>query len=232
MRDLYGQTPIDISGTSFPRVVDADGKPRERFWYVLEEFIKHSRALLSDGRMFSCISARLVNDRWVCSGKPISTADIAAFVWKMRLFYMESESMSIYSVCRHMETHIANASVQLFFRHMRESWEEHLKADALLIGDYSGAIKTNKQLIDAVLYSGNFHSQEKHKRRYEELLRYMDESLILMSAYNAMHGSYQMTQISRSLSELREDNPVVLLPNHLRHEWDENYPYKVIRSSG
>ncbi len=147
----------------------------------------------------------------------------------MRLFYMKSESMSLYSVCRYMETNVANMKVQSFFRHMRESWEEHLEADAIVIGDYSGSLKTNKQLIDAVLYSGNFHSQERYKKRYEELLRHMDESLILMSAYNAMHGSYQMNQISRSLSELREDNPVILLPNHLRHEWDENCPYQVIR---
>lgn len=117
----------------------------------------------------------------------------------------------------------------LFFKHMRESWDEALDQPADLLDDYPGHIKTNKQLIDAALYGGHFHSQEKYKRRYDDLLTYMDESLILMSVYNAMHSGYQMNQISRALSELREDNLVVLLPDHLRHEWDAHCPYEVVR---
>jgi len=169
--------------------------------------------------MFSLISARCVNNKWVCDGKPISNSDIASFVEKMRLFYMKSESMSIFSVCTYMATHIANVNVRKFFRHMRESWEECLKRDARLYKGYSGPIKSNKQLIDTVLYSGKFHSQEKYKKRYDELLKHMDESLILMNTYNAMHSGYQMNQINRAIEELRESNLVVLLPNHLRHEW-------------
>jgi hypothetical protein len=112
---------------------------------------------------------------------------------------------------------------------MRESWEECLGRGAILYGNYSGPIKTNKQLIDTVLYSGNFHSQEKYKQRYDGLLECMDESLILMHAYNALHSGYQMNQISRAIDELREDSLVILLPDHLRHEWDENCPYAVSR---
>lgn len=221
------QTPIDISGTSFPKFVDDSGKPTERFWYVKEEFINHSHSLLREGRMFSNMSAFPVNNRWVCAGKPVSSSDIASFVWKMRLFYMKSESMSIHSLCTYMERNISNVNVRMFFRHMRESWDECLGRDAILYSGYSGPIKTNKQLIDTVLYSGNFHSQEKYKRRYNELLEYMDESLILMHAYNALHSGYQMNQISRAIGGLREDNLVILLPDHLRYEWDENCPYAV-----
>lgn len=142
---------------------------------------------------------------------------------------MKSESMSIHSLCTYMEKNIGHINVQMFFRHMRESWEECLGHDAVLHGDYFGPIKTKKQLIDVVLYSGNFHSQEKYKRRYDELLEYMDESLILMHTYNALHNGYQMNQINRAISELRKDNLVILLPDHLRHEWDENCPYAVIK---
>lgn len=170
--------------------------------------------------MFSHISARLVNSRWVCEGKPISEPDIASFVKKMRLFYMKDECISIFSFCTYMETHIANVNVRKFFGHMRESWEEYLDQDALLCGHYSGRPISNKQLIDTVLYSiSNFHTQEKYKKRYEKLLEHLDDSLILMGAYNAMHSGYQMNQISRAIEELRADNLVVLLPNHLRHEW-------------
>src|SRR6266705_660025 len=124
-----------------------------------------------------------------------------------------------------MEKNIDDINVRKFFKHMRESWDEYLKRDAMLYGDYSGPIKTNKQLIDTVLYSGNFHSQERHQKRYDELLEYMDSSLMLMSAYNAMHSGYQMNQIGCAVKELLEDNLVVLLPDHLRHEWDEDCPY-------
>lgn len=222
------QTPIDISGASFPKFVDDYGKSTERFWFIKEQFIKHSHSLLKEGQLFSHIGARLVNDRWVCTGKPVSGSDIASFVQKMRLFYMKNESMSIHSVCTYMERNISNAHVRMFFRHMRESWEKILLRDATLWG-YSGTIKTNKQLIDTVLYSENFHVQVNYKKRYDELLVCMDESLILVHAYNAMHSGYQMSQISRAICELREDNLVILLPDHLRHEWDENCPYAVIR---
>jgi hypothetical protein len=115
---------------------------------------------------------------------------------------------------------------------MRDNWKEVMDRDALLMcKNYPGPIKTNKNLIDTLLYSGNFHSQEKYKNRYDELLEYMDESLIFMSTYNALHSGYQMMQISRSLSELREDNLVVLLPNHLQHEWDDNCSYKEYNDS-
>jgi len=223
------QTPADISGTSFPRFTDSGGNPTERFWYVKDEFIRHSHSLLAEGKLFSSIGARLDGARWVCAGKSVASGDIASFVSKMRLFYMKSESMSIHSLCSYMEKNVVNERVQMFFKHMREDWEECLGRPAVLLEGYSGHIRTNKELIDAVLYSGNFHSQEKYKRRYDDLLAYMDESLILMSAYNAMHSGYQMNQISRALSELREDNLIILLPDHLQHEWDNNCPYKVIR---
>lgn len=222
------QTRIDISGTVFPKFVNSNGDP-ERFWFVKEEFLRHSQILLKNGRGFANIGAQLVDGRWICVGKPVSESDIAFFREKMRLFYMERESMSIFSFCTYMERNIANLNVRKFFRHMRENWKEYLERDAMLFGDYLGFIKTNKQLIDAVLYSGNFHSQEKYKKRYDELLENMDESLILMVAYNAMHSGYQMNQISRAIKELREDNLVILLPDHLQHEWDENCPYQVIR---
>lgn len=142
---------------------------------------------------------------------------------------MKNESMSIHSFCTYMERSVANLNVRMFFKHMRESWEEYLARDAIFYSGYSGSIRTNKQLIDATLYSGNFHSQEKYKKRYDELLEFMDESLTLMHTYNAMHSGYQMNQISRAVGELREDNLVILLPDHLRHEWDENCPYAVTK---
>lgn len=224
-----GQTPIDISGASFPRFVDENGKLTERFWFVKEQFVKHSHSLLTEGRMFSTIGARLVNNRWLCTGNAVSGHDVASFVQKMRLFYMKSESMSIHSICTYMERNIGSVNVRMFFTHMRESWEEYLKRDAILYREYTGPIKTNKQLVDTVLYSENFHAQEKYKNRYDELLACMDESLVLMHAYNAMHSGYQMNQISRAIRELREDNLVILLPNYLRREWDENCPYAVTR---
>lgn len=227
MNYFDAQTPIDISGTVFPTIKGEEGKSAERFWYAKDEFIKHSQTLLSDGQMFSKIIAHRVNDRWVCEDKPISSADTALFVGKMRLFYMKSESMSIHSLSNYMEKNIANIKVKLFFRYMRETWEESLRRPPTIIGNYAGTINSNKQLIDTVLYSGNFHSQERYKRRYDELLAYMDESLILKFTYNAMHSGFQMNQISRALSKLSEDSPVVLLPNHLQHVWDENCPYEV-----
>lgn len=216
------QTPIDISGTVFPKVKCSNGYTAERFWYVKEEFEKHSHSLLTEGSIFSNISARQVDERWICDCNPVSELDVASFLREMRLFYMKSECMSIHSFCSYMEIHINNRKVCNFFRHMRLSWEEFLSRKVMLIGDnYSGPIQTNKHLIDVVLYSGNFHSQEKYKKRYDELLRYMDESLIVKLTYNAMHSGYQMTQISRAIMELKEDNLVILLPDHLRHEWDE-----------
>lgn len=223
------QTPIEIWGTLFPRFKNSDGNPTERFWYVKDEFIKNSRSLLAEARIFSSISARRKGARWVAVGKAVESKDIASLIWKMRLFYMKTESMSIYSLCTYMEENVANERVQLFFKHMRESWEKSLGQPATFLDGYSGYTQTNKQLIDTVLYAGHFHSQEKYKRRYDDLLAYMDESLILMSVYNAMHSGYQMNQISRSLSELREDYLVIHLPDHLQHEWDPNCPYEVIR---
>jgi hypothetical protein len=223
-----GQTPIDISGTDFPRFVDGRGDPTERFWYVKDEFIRHSQRLLNEGKMFSCISGKLVGERWECVGTPVSISDVASFMWTLRLFYMKSECMSIYSICTYMENHVTNIFVKKFFQHMRESWEEYLAKDAsLFCKNYPGPIKTNKQLIDAALYSGNFHSQEKYKKRFDQLLEYMDESLIYMNTYNALHSGYQMNQIGRSLEDLREDNLIILLPNHLQHVWDPNCPYNV-----
>jgi len=223
------QTEIDISGSIFPKFRDASGKPTERFWYVKDEFIRHAQSLFEEGKAFSQIEARLEGNRWVCVGKAVASSDVASLVWKLRLFYLKSESMSIHSLCTYLEGNIANENVQRFFKHMRNSWERELGRRVPLLKFYSGSIKTNKQLIDALLYSGNFHSQEKQKKRYDELLEYMDESLILMSAYNAMHNGYQMNQISRALSTLQEDNFVILLPDHLRHEWDKNCPYTVQR---
>ena len=172
----------------------------------------------------------LVGNRWECVGHPITDADVAAFVWTLRLFYMKSECMSIDSVSSYLEHQVKNDQVKKFYKHMRESWESYLNRDAQLdLKGYNGPVKTNKNLINTLLYSGNFHSQEKYKNRYDELLEYMDESLIFMNTYNAMHGSYQMNQISRSLKSLREDNLIILLPNHLRHEWDENSPYMIVK---
>jgi hypothetical protein len=231
MRLNYGQTPIDVSGTVFPKVSPEDGKP-ERFWYVKSEFIRHADRLLKEGKMFTHISGHLVGNRWECAGQSISISDVASFVWSLRLFYMKSECMSIDSVCSYMEENVNNIYVRKFNRHMRDNWKEVMDRDALLMcKNYPGPIKTNKNLIDTLLYSGNFHSQEKYKNRYDELLEYMDESLIFMSTYNALHSGYQMMQISRSLSELREDNLVVLLPNHLQHEWDDNCSYKEYNDS-
>ncbi len=224
------QTTIDISGTVFPMFTDAKGKNAERFWFIKDQFMKHSDNLLKNGKMFSSISARLVNNRWICDSHPVTKSDIAAFVWELRLFYMKKEYVSIHSFCTYMENQVSNNYVTKFFKHMRESWEEYLSRDAMLsTKDYSGPIKTNKNLIGALLYSDNFHTQEKYKKRYDELLIHMDESLILKSTYNAMHCSYQLTQISRAIKVLREDNLVILLPNHLQHEWNENCPYKVIK---
>lgn len=220
------QTSVDITGTTFPPFTDSKGKKSERFWFIKEQFIKHAQNLLNQGKMFSIISAHFVNKRWVCDHQPISKPDVASFVWELRLFYMKSEFMSIHSFCSYMENHIKNDYIINFYRHMRESWGEYLSRDANLIGDeYQGQVKTNKQLIDALLYSDNFHTQEKYKKRYDELLDYMDQSLILKSTYNAMHCGYQMNQISRSLSDLQRDNLVIKLPNHLQHEWNDNCPY-------
>lgn len=224
------QTTIDITGTTFPEFTDSKGGNPERFWFIKEQFIKHSKNLLNEGKIFSSISARLVNERWICDNQAISKSDIASFVWEMRLFYMKSEYMSIYSFCSYMENNIENNYVINFFRHMRESWKEHLSEDDILFRNkYQGPVKTNKQLIDTLLYSDNFHTQEKYKKRYDELLVYMDESLILKRIYNAMHCGYQMNQISRSVMDLNEDSLVIKLPNHLQHEWNDNCPYEVIR---
>lgn len=221
------QTPIEISETEFPRFDNSAGKPTERFWFIKDEFIKHSKNLLTNGQIFSHISARLVNNRWVCDVNPVSGSAVSSFIMEMRLFYMKNESMSIYSFCTYMEKNIDNVNVQKFFNHMRESWDDNLQRNVSSSITYPGQINTNKQLIDAVLYGGSFHSQEKYKKRYDELLEHMDENLILMNAYNAMHSGYQMNQISRAISKLSKDNLVIMLPDHLRHEWDENCPYKV-----
>jgi len=224
------QTAIDISGTSFPRFTNPNGSKGERFWFVKDEFLNNSRILLDEGRVFQNIGAKLVFNRWVCAGPKISKEDIASFVWKLRLFYMTTENMSIYSVCSYMEKNVKNDKVVRFFKHMRESWENGLKRDCMLDSNYyEGSIKSNKELIDALLYSGNFHAQERYKKKYDELLEYFDESLILKHAYFAMHSGYEMTQMSTALKDLREDNMVISLPNHLRHEWDEDCPWKVIR---
>lgn len=225
MNWMNSQTAIDISGTEFSRFQDQYGNKGERFWYVKEEFIRHSQSLLSEGQIFNNIGGRLLGKKWICEGKAVSKTQIAEFVWKLRLFYLKSENMSIFSLCSYMETNVKNSEVIKFFAHMRESWEECLDREVSLFGKYySGQIKTNKQLIDTLLYSGNFHSQEKYKRRYDELLEYFDESLILKFAYNAMHSGYQMTQISRAIKDLREDNLVISLPNHLRHKWRVSRP--------
>jgi len=222
-------TPIDISGTVFPRFKNKRDKPLEKFWFVKEQFLYHSLNLLKHSSKFSYINACKVNNRWVSDGKTVSDSDVASLLREMRLFYMKNECMSIHSFCTYMEKNITDIKVRKFFQHMRENWEEYLNRKVELYDDYSGSVKTNKQLIDAVLYSGNFHSQEKHVIRYNELLEYMDESLILMSTYNAMHSGYQMTQISSAIKDLHEDNLIILLPTHLRHEWDENCPYGVIQ---
>ncbi len=224
------QTTIDISGTVFPKFTNSKDKNTERFWFIKDQFLKHSDNLLNDGKMFSSISARLVNNRWICDSHLITKSDIAAFVWELRLFYMKNEYVSIHSFCTYMENKVNNNYVTKFFKHMRESWEEYLSRDATLSGDgYSGSVKTNKQLIDALLYSDNFHTQEKYKKRYDGLLVHMDDSLILKSTYNAMHCGYQMTQISRAIKDLHEDNLIIMLPNHLQHEWNDNCPYEVTR---
>lgn len=231
MNWMDGQTPIDISGAKFPKIDNKTESPPQRFWFVKDEFIKHSQRMLNEGQMFSRISARLIGNRWECAGpRKISISDIACFVWSLRLFYMKSECMSVFSICTYLENNIDNPQVKRFYRHMKDSWEEYLERDVSLTAEgYKGPIKKNKHLIDTLLYSGNFHSQEKYKKRFDELLEYMDESLIFMKTYNALHSGYQMNQISRSLSQIRPENMVILLPNHLSHEWDENCPYKVIR---
>lgn len=149
----------------------------------------------------------------------------------LRLFYMEKECMSIHSISTYMEKNVNSDKVKMFFKHIRESWDKQMKQEASLFESYTGPIKTNKDLINAVLYSGMIHSQEKYRKRFDELLEHMDESLILMHAYNAMHGSYQMNQISRAMSDLSENNLVILLPAYLQHEWDKNCPYNVIRKT-
>jgi len=224
------QTKIDISGTIFPKFTDHDGKPFQDFWYIKKEFINNSRFLLDSNRYFSFISAKKVGTKWINEGTPISTSDIVLYACKLRLFYMKSEPMSIYSLCSYMEEHIDNTCVKSFFKHMKESWEKDLARNTHLHDDdYSGPIKTNKQLIDTFLYSGNFHSQEKYKSRFDELLNHMDVSLILMATYNAFHCGYQMAQISHAIEKLQPNNPVIMLPNHLRHTWDDNCPYNVIQ---
>jgi hypothetical protein len=224
------QTPIDLSGATFPKFSSCKSKTPERFWFIKDQFVKHSQNLLNEGNVFTHIGARYWNRRWVCDRQPISKSDIALFVWELRLFYMKTEFMSIYSFCSYMEKHIKNHHVVRFFKHMRESWEGYLSQDVTLFGnEYKGPIKTNKQLIDALLYSDNFHTQEKYKKRFDDLLVYIDESLILKSTYNAMHCGYQLNQITRAIKGLKESHLVVLLPNHLQHEWNEDCPYELAR---
>ncbi len=224
------QTPVDISGTNFPKVEAGKESQPQRFWYVKDEFIRHSHRLLNEGSMFSMISAQRVGGRWVARGKSASLEEMASFVWSLRLFYMKSECMSIVSICDYLENNISHPQVKMFFKYMRESWVGYLNQDVHLTSEaYNGPIKTNKALIDTLLYSGNFHSQEKYKKRYDELTKYMDERLIFMATYNVLHSGFHMNQITRSLKNLSESNLVILLPNHLRHEWDENCPYEVIR---
>ncbi len=221
------QIPIDISGTTFPEV-DNGGKA-ENFWYVKNEFIRHSERLMNEGKLFARISIERVGQRWVDTTKQITLRDIALFMWSLRLFYMKTEPMSFVSICNYMEREVKNIHVNKFFSHMRSTWEKKLSDDVSLYDcSYSGPIKTNKNLIDTILYSGNFHSQEKFKLQYDELLEYMDESLIYKSAYNVLYSGYHMNQISRALSQLSETNLVIMLPAHLQHEWDDDCPYQVI----
>ena len=53
------QTLVDISGTEFPKVQNNKCSKPERFWFVKDEFIRHSKRLLNEGKMFSSISAHL-----------------------------------------------------------------------------------------------------------------------------------------------------------------------------
>lgn len=58
--DLTGrQTPINISGTVFPRFKDNKGSSTERFWYVKFEFEKHPLNLSTKNLFFTRINARL-----------------------------------------------------------------------------------------------------------------------------------------------------------------------------
>jgi hypothetical protein len=220
------QTPIDISDSLFPKFDHVKGGNPQRFWYIKDEFLAHSEDLLRRGNIFSMIHAYYSNGKWRCGFQSATIEERMFLINKLRLFYLKSENMSIYSFCRYMEKNVQYEQPQRFFKHMRKEWEEHLNSEVYFLGDsYEGSIRTNKQLIDTLLYSGTFHSQEKYKKRYDELLLYMDESLILKHTYNALHSGYQMTQISTAIKELREDNLVITLPNHLSHVWDKNCPY-------
>jgi len=50
------QTPIEINESIFPKFVNESCGTTERFWYIKDEFINHSKKFLSNGKMFSCIS--------------------------------------------------------------------------------------------------------------------------------------------------------------------------------
>lgn len=215
------QSRIDISGTNFPHFTDPKGNNPERFWFIKDQFINHSQNLLKHGNKYNCIDARLEGGRWVSNKRQATKADIAVFILEMRLFYMKTEYVSVYSFCSYMEKQVKNQYVVNFFRHMRENWENYLSWEVIFPdGDYNGPVKTNKHLIDTLLYSNFFHTQKKYKERFDGLLELMDENLILMTAFNAMHCGYQMNQISRAVSSLQDDTPIILLPDHLRHHWD------------
>ena len=109
------QTPINISGVNFPEFTSEKGKSPERFWFIKDQFVSHSKSLLTDGNIFTNISSHFSEGRWICNNSPIDKADIAHFVLRLRLFYMKSEYMSIFSFCSYMLRHVDNRYVSRFF---------------------------------------------------------------------------------------------------------------------
>lgn len=144
---------IDISGTKFPKIKNGLDCPSEGFWYVKDEFIRHSKRMLSEGQLFTHIGGVLVGKRWECTTRPVTLKEIALFVWSLRLFYMKSESTSIFSLSTYLEKNVDNIHVKKFFKHIRESWGEYLNRDATLICKdyYNDPIKTNKNLVDTLI---------------------------------------------------------------------------------
>ncbi|WP_428239507.1 hypothetical protein [Gynuella sp.] len=222
------QTEFDITGTTFPKMKNSISGSEERFWFIKDEFVAASELLLIEGRMFSSIGAMRSGERWVVSGTEVTKYQISAFMGLLRQFYMRQECLSIYSFSNYLAANIENKCVKMFFEFMANSWEESLKHKVYLYDTYEGSIETSKQLVDTVLYSGLFHSQEKYKKKYLKLLESIDESLILMHAYNSLHCSFHLNQISRAIRNLSPTNMKIMLPDHLRHKWDDNCPYKVI----
>jgi hypothetical protein len=218
----YTQTEFDISGTTFPKMKNSISMSEERFWFIKDEFVTSSELLLKEGQIFTSISATRSGERWVVSGAEVSKYQIAAFMGLLRQFYMTQECISIYSFSKYMAGNIENRCVKKFFEYMSISWEQNLKHEVQLYDTYEGNIKTSKQLVDTVLYSGLFHSQEKYKKKYLKLLESIDESLILMHTYNSLHCGFHLNQISRAIQLLSPTNMKILLPDHLRHKWDEN----------